>query len=151
MLDKLGLYFFGLFFPLLAAVAGRLMWMAWKRGTASMHWPTVPGQIQQSVVQYHSGDGGRYSPWIQYGFTVAGQRYQCDMITYRSLPTDRAAAESYVERYPPGSPVHVFYDPESPDVAVLEPGADRRSYLIGAAVLFILFAVGVGFGIAALL
>lgn len=122
--------------------------LAWKRGNASVHWPTARGEILSSAVVY---DGDHHQPHIEYCYRVEGQRYTCDTITYRGYTPDQNTAESFVRRYPAKSEVNVRYDPHSPDVAVLEPGVDRKTFVIAIVVLLGLFSVGIGLRIAALL
>lgn len=148
LLDRLGLGFLGCFFPVLSATAAWWLRIGWKRGNASMYWPTTQGDIVQSVVQRDSE--ARFFPQVQYTYSVAGERFQSDTITYRGHSLDLATAESYTARYPVGSRVTVYYDPDCPAISLLEPGVRRGAYVGGAVVLFVLFAVGIGCAVAAL-
>lgn len=147
ILDKFGLHFFGWVFPWFCAGGAGWLWVAWKRGNASVTWPSTPGTILESVVE---NEDGSYIPKITFCYWVEEQRYEGDTFTYRGYYANRATAEAYAARFPAGARVLVFYNPESPEVSVLEPGVDRAVYLRAIVVLLILFAIGIGFKIAAL-
>jgi hypothetical protein len=55
---------------------------------------------------------------------------------------DAEWAGEIASRYPEGSKLNVFYDPEDPDLATIEPGITSEAYWIpGAGLAFFLFGV----------
>ncbi len=140
LLDRISLQFFGWFFPFLSVLAGGYLWLHWKRGNASVWWPSVQGEILLSEVE---SDDEKYSPRIEYRYAVDGVQYKGDTLTYRGYGVDRKTAEFCVSRFPAKSTVPVYYDPGKPSVSVLEQGVDPADYLIALAVLLVVFVAGV--------
>ena len=91
-------------------------------------WPSTEGFITQSNVV--RGDDS-YSPAVVYSYTVNGVRCQGKDIA--SGPVLASSTEAYARnclaRYPVGTPVAVYYDPEIPATAVLEPGILKKSFV----------------------
>ena len=120
------------------------------RGAGSSDWPTTQGVIVSSEIQSISRTrestrrqrkkfGVRrvkrytvYRPLVTYRYTVNGQTY-----TQRNLDVNgsseyrkQSSAEAILEKYPVGQEVTVYYDPDNPRDALLEPGEDRGSVLL---------------------
>ncbi|MCA8955978.1 MAG: DUF3592 domain-containing protein [Planctomycetes bacterium] len=120
------------------------------RAAASARWPTVEGEILESVVvpvQHDRRRSGRqprhsYRARVRFGYEVAGATHEADTVRFLDTwSSDRAAAEGVANRYPKGARVEVHYDPQSPNRAVLDTGTGSRSLglpLFGAGV----FALG---------
>ena len=92
---------------------------------ASMGWPAVQGRVLEAYVGRHTDDEGTpvYYPVVRYAYTVAGQEYTSDQIAFGpevASSMDALQAEKTVARYPVGSLVTVYYNPEAPQEAVLE-------------------------------
>ncbi len=117
-------------FGLIFAAAGLfLLWQGVKEHRAcreSRNWPCVEGRITESAVQvtrrHHSTS---YSPQIAYTYSVAGQAYFSAAVTIGATRTfsSYAKAQTQTAKYPLGQTVSVYYDPQQPAEATLEPGA----------------------------
>lgn len=98
----------------------------------SLDWPTTQGVVQEAKVERASGGRGgiRYSPFIEYVYSVGKKQYTADKVYFgdEEPSKDKEGVEEIVRRYPKGSRVTVSYNPDLPDEAVLEPGARWRSY-----------------------
>jgi hypothetical protein len=110
---------------------------------SSRDWPVTSGTITQSYVRTkHDSLLGRSlekGAMITYRYTVAGRTYNGGPASFGRMSGSNA---EIVRRYPLGSVVEVHYDPEHPDLAVLEPGAGRGPNLL------ILLGIGlVGYGL----
>lgn len=100
----------------------------------SPSWPTVQGQVIHSEVALHrDSDGDRmYSPDIAYNYTVNSQQYDSSQVGMLDGSTSiRGTVQDTVKRYPSGTTVTVYYDPEDPANAVLEPGLKGGVLLLG--------------------
>ena len=137
-----------LFLVFLAVGAG-LSWWGWtilQNARASADWPSVEGQITRSLVAYSTdAEGGdSYSPEVTFVYVAVDDRsHEGRTIKFgeNSYGSERKAQE-IINRYPLGQTVTVFYDPENPDKAVLEPGVSNGSYIVlGIGVLFVLLAL----------
>ena len=142
--DALIRLFIGLAFLLVAA--GTLWWGATtvRNASASRDWTAVPGTITVSQVAISTDeDGTTYSADVQYKYVVNDRWRAADTVHFGEYGSgSRSHAEKIVARYPPGSPVTVYYNPDDPDTAVLEPGVSWSSYS-GLFMSLIFFAVPV--------
>ena len=120
-------------------------------GIQSRSWTATDGTITLSKME--SGTARRrrsfrrrtyYSPQIQYRYRAGdrellGERISADnvrflgMKTIDSSRTDAAEVEQIVSRYPVGSTARVYYDPDDPTRALLEPGTTSGAMLRAAA------------------
>lgn len=112
-------------------------------------WPRTSGEIVHAEVEEHvtvrrDKDGERtstdisYASNIAYTYRVAGREHQGQRVRW-DWELERTDAEATVARYPVGSGVTVYYDPDDPANAVLEPGGAAYGYqvLIGLGVFFL--------------
>ncbi len=111
-------------------------------GEESLEWPHVEGKVISSRVNVSKGTGTKqdsYTPMVTYTFTVNGSAYEGDQVAFGALYDGRTAGQT-VSRYQKGKTVKVFYDPEDPNVSVLEPGAEQASNLYHAfGLIFLIF------------
>jgi hypothetical protein len=93
----------------------------------------VPGAVISSVMETdtNGGDIATFTPVVTYNYVVNGQTLQCNRV--RFSPT---RGKKILEKYPKGSRVDVFFDPQHPSIAVLEKGGSTRVMLfVGVAVI----------------
>lgn len=119
-----------------------------QRAEASKAWPMVLGQVISSMVTSSSdSDGGTtYSPDIRYAYDVGGQAYQSSRLAFGGTvstgnPRD---AQKHTARYPAGSVVQVYYNPNKPQDATLERRAGSANFLFAFGGLFLVIGCGVG-------
>ena len=104
---------------------------------ASESWPDVPGVVVSSdVVSKRGKDNTMYSADIVYHYAVNGRDYTCSTVSFGGNYSSSSSqhAHKVTNKYPAGTPVQVYYQPEEPSTAALEPGATAMSY----------FALGIG-------
>lgn len=93
----------------------------------SESWPISTGVITYSDVNQTVDDGKTmYSAKINYHFNVDNKTYLGDKITLTSGGTKTSSlreVKKQLQKYPLGTEVTVYYDPELPNNAVLLPGA----------------------------
>jgi hypothetical protein len=126
-----------------AAVAiiatGMSLWH-WRRyaiGEASRRWPRVEGKIldfrfevdqePDGDAQIVFGDGalGSYSAHLVYEYIVDGRRYRSRHFTYRpTRSADPHKVGALLRGVRKGQAIHVRYDPNRPQRAVVLPGTD---------------------------
>lgn len=132
-------FFIGLVFFLVAA--GTLWWgiTTVRNASVSRNWPAVSGTITASQVTISTDKNGTtYSADVQYKYVVNDRWYTAGTVNFGEYgSSNRGRADKIVARYPPGSPVTVYYNPDDPNTAVLEPGVTWGSYFsIFMALLF---------------
>lgn len=112
------------------------------KGRKTLCWPAVEGIVEQSMP---AADADALLPHILFSYTVAGQTYRRELEFPRDISPTPELAVSYAERFPEGAKVRVYYDPEQPERATIEPGPARGDWMILA-----LGLAAAAFGIAAL-
>ena len=98
---------------------------------ASEEWPTVEGVITYSELRSSRNSDGNelYSADVDYVYTVDGKKYSGGNIeTLDGSTSSRSSVKKTLRKYAVGTKVPVYYDPEFPNTAVLEPGT---SFLFG--------------------
>jgi len=87
------------------------------------NWPSTMGMVLMSTLEArHDSEGGyTYYPVVQYEYRVMGQPYQGNRIM-PGPSVGGSGANKVVARYPAGTQVTVYYDPNNPSDAVLERG-----------------------------
>jgi hypothetical protein len=129
------------FFGLLAAIGVAILvatQMQVRVEEQSFDWRSTTGTVRASEVIERPTPTRRlvtFEPRVTYGYRVGETEYESDRIGFGDhFVTSRADAEAIVARYPAGATVEVFYDPERPRAAVLEPaelGGIRLSAAVG--------------------
>jgi Protein of unknown function (DUF3592) len=118
-----------------------------RRAERAASWPSVPGIVTSSRTARRWGLGNGiwiaglwYVPEVTYRYDIGGKSYTGRKVTLADTgyPKLRAARE-IIDRYKPGAGVEVFYDPERPKRACLEPQRSERRTL-GIAALLIAIA-----------
>lgn len=91
---------------------------------ASYSWPETAGTVVESRQRRTSGTKMTlYSAHIVYDYTVDGTAYSSRRVSFGDTNHSSARhARQTVERYHFGKTVTVFYHPQNPAMAVLEPG-----------------------------
>jgi hypothetical protein len=137
-------------FILLAASAAFLTAAAYLgrqllRGDAARHWPIAQGEVIHSLVdEEQSGRTTVYRPDIAYRYRVHDVEYTCSRLYFGGpyQTSWRRLAERWVNRFPPGAPVQIRFNPLDPLDAVLVPGV--RGSLVAATVIVAALAVIAG-------
>lgn len=103
----------------------------------SLSWPSVTGKISSSFVQardfpmpHDDSDDDyettSYSASVDYSYVVEGKEHHSSQVRYFVGPD----AHETVRKYPSGAQVPVFYNPEDPSSAVLEPGTNTKTQVM---------------------
>jgi hypothetical protein len=108
------------------------------RGRDTRQWTRTPGRILESrVEQVESADEQRRATFrfvIRYEYDARGARRTSDQVWIGSSAVaasdDAARAQSWVERFPAGAEVPVWFDPAEPGLAVLVPGTPRTQVVV---------------------
>ncbi len=129
----------------------------WKQ---SQDWSSIRGKIiQSSLKSVLVPRGGRkglnadgsvrlitaYTPDILYEYRANAESFQSRQIFLgQQFPSSLSLASDFVDKYPVGKGVTVFYNPEKPEVAVLERGWHKEllGYLVRG---FLLMLFGFAF------
>lgn len=99
---------------------------------ASVDWPATPGLITHSEMNrewkkdeqnLNEGDY-MYSAEVRYNYSVGGKQYEGTRIeATQSSTSSESSVEETLQEYAMGNTVSVYYNPESPNKAMLITGA----------------------------
>jgi hypothetical protein len=116
-------------------------------GLQTQTWPSAEGVILQSSAEHGSSarTSSEYYLNVQYRYSVGDQSYTGDNVTPGvSATLSEAEANDLISgRYAAGRPVPVYYDPQNPANAVLQPGIAGDAWLM--IVVSVICAAGGGF------
>jgi hypothetical protein len=98
----------------------------------SQYWATTSGEVFYSKIAKGSGRRPAWWPKICFQYAALGHSYSSCRATFAGI-SQQSAAQRMVDRYPRGMQVRVFYRPEDPSDAVLEPGTwdDQGNLILG--------------------
>jgi hypothetical protein len=132
----------GIFFLIGLAIA-LSGFMTYRKSNQAANWIPTQGKIKRSEVTHTTGGKTQYYAHIEYEYTAQGMNYSSNNVTLAQLmgitDTGQSAAQEKVKKFPIGSTVTVFYDPNDPRRAVLQKGGDSGLLILGG--IFIAFAV----------
>jgi hypothetical protein len=103
----------------------------------SVYWPNTIGKIVSSEVRTNdSGDGPLYEADVIYQYSIDDFEYSSKRVSYGLWIFSNTRTEKIVNKYQAGKEVLVYYNPDSPKEAVLEPGTQSIIYVIIIVALF---------------
>ena len=127
----------------------------WQKVRESQAWPSAGGTVLKSRVSrsttFMKGRNvTRYTPLVDYEYSVNGKQYKGKQIMFGWAPAylSEGRALAYMDRYPAGSPVTLFYNPSQPRESVLERhfSGQLGDFLIGLLASAIFWGMVVLFG-----
>jgi hypothetical protein len=107
-------------------------------------WPTADGTIRTSTMGRHRGNKGgtTYSADVSYDYSAGGARYTGTKVAFGMMSASSDYAQSFLNRYPVGAKVPVYYSPSDPATAVLETGIHGGTWMFfGASAIVALFGI----------
>ena len=113
-----------------------------RRGARSLSWPSVSGRVVESKLVFFKDSDGNSSPEAQlrYTYDVAGAVLSGSTV---AIAGGGQPAKT-IEKYPVGTAVQVFYDPNKPSSAVLVPGGKGLNSLLVVGIALIVLTTGFG-------
>ncbi|WP_455218809.1 DUF3592 domain-containing protein [Kaarinaea lacus] len=96
----------------------------------TLQWPFVAGIIEESKVSSKSTEGYDLLPYIKYSYSVEQQTFRQLMKFSGDVTPTQEFAKSYIDKYPVGTSVQVYYNPADPERSTLEPGPGKGDWLI---------------------
>ncbi len=79
---------------------------------------------------YHTGLRGGWSFSVYYEYIVNGNKFTSNRVHFGyQTSSDKSYAQGYLMKYPVGKEVLVYYDPDHPDNAILEPNVKWFGFL----------------------
>lgn len=138
----------------LLLVGGLTAWIGWQQvatAYASNNWPVTTGVVVSSGVTTgvtsSNTTAGRstssttvYGAAVVYKYRVNNRTFSSDQVAIGQGSSSRFSyARQISERYPRGARVMVYYSPDDPAQAVLEPGLSLKAFFtLGVGLAFLL-------------
>jgi hypothetical protein len=105
---------------------------------SSKKWPHVTGKIINNDLKSRGTKNIdeaytiKYSVELEYSYQINGKNYSSRKIRLfeKDHPISKAFNLGFLDKYPKGANVKVFYNPKKPSVAVLETGGITRLIVI---------------------
>ena len=113
-------------------------------GRASSKWPTVSAIVISSRVESkYAGNGLTFhSPEIEYRYTVNNHVYTNNKFTYMgTFGLTNKYASAYAKKHYEGSQLNIYYNPKSPNEAVIIPGVHWVQYASMAFLTIMFFSI----------
>ena len=107
----------------LLAFDGYVGWSVYRQIRAQ-NYPTTKGVITHSEVTGHGGRHSNYSPSLQYKYAVAGKTYSGNRYRFGDVYAVEGKAHQIIAEHPVGKQVQVYYNPDDPADALLQPGVE---------------------------
>ena len=104
-----------------------------QKAKASVDWPSVQGEVKSSrITESRDNDGTTYGHEVIYTYTVENEKLENDIVWFGGdvKTSSRGMARDTVKKYPAGKEVSVHFNPEDPQISVLEPGAFKSTYFL---------------------
>lgn len=93
-------------------------WLILARSRKTKQWPTTEGRIEVSETSSTVND---LLPHIVFSYRVNGKQYRCNFKFPEGTHPLPEFNQTYLKKYPVGNNIPVFFNPEQPDIATLEP------------------------------
>ncbi|MBR95859.1 MAG: hypothetical protein CMA81_03455 [Euryarchaeota archaeon] len=104
--------------------------------------PTDGVVINSGVDESTSSEGGpTYCLWVDYQYTFENRTYNGYIVSYSQEDSCNSWSEDADEKYPPGSDVTVYVNPENPTEAVLENGFSGLDFTICCVFPFVIIGI----------
>lgn len=110
-------------------------WLILQKSRKTKQWPTTIGKIETSNPSSAEND---LLPEIVFSYRVNNKDYRCQFQFPEGTHPLPEFTRSYNEKYPVGKTVDVFYNPEQPETATLEPGAQGDWMILALGIAMII-------------
>ena len=90
-------------------------------------WPCVEGEIEESTIRKEHND---LLPHITYRYEVNNESFLLPLTFPADVTPTLEFAQHYVDKFPKGNQVKVYYNPDNPQHSTLEPGLAQGDWLV---------------------
>lgn len=110
-------------------------WLILARSNRMKSWPTTKGVIEQSS---HESEANDLLPHIVFSYRVEGVNYLRAFKFPEGTHPLPEFNKTYLDRYPVGKKVDVYYDPAKPEKATLEPQTQGDWMILALGIMMII-------------
>ncbi len=87
-------------------------------------------------------DIARYYPYIVYSFKIDNKKFISEKNALKRIRSGHFEyAQEYVKKYPVGNKVIVYFDPDNPNISILDP--DTKEYSVGPITGILILPLGI--------
>lgn len=104
-------------------------WRIISKSRESLAWPHTDGTITRSDAASEADD---LLPLIEYSYAVDGRSFQTSHQFPPSVSPSQELSKQYLQRYPVGVSIQVYYQPDNPQHATIEPGMASGDWFVFA-------------------
>ena len=108
------------------------IFFAQRKANAARNWPTAIGTVLESALETRRRSDNRgwvNYPRVTYAYTVGGQSFTSSRIS-PGMEVGGTSAPGVIAKYPVGSQVKAYYNPQNPSEAVLETNTPTSVMLL---------------------
>jgi len=113
-------------------------WLILQKSRKIEQWPRTPGTIETSNPTSAVND---LLPEIVFSYQLDGKQYQKQFEFPEGTHPLPEFAKAYNDKYPVGKKVDIFYDPDQPETATLEPGAQGDWMILAMGIAMVIGGV----------
>lgn len=115
----------GLFFFFLGVYLFIHAVKSFRRYTSSISWPSVMGKVLSGEVVRYDATSSRYDFVVSYYYVVNDTKFKGNRAVLWTV-AHKDDAEYLHKKFVEGEDVPVYYQPNDPEISVLEPGSPRH-------------------------
>ena len=110
-------------------------WKVLARSRKMKSWPITKGIIEHASPSSESND---LLPHIEFSYQVAEKTYQRTFEFPEGTHPLPEFNQAYLDKYPVGKEVNVYFNPEQPETATLEPEAQGDWMILALGIMMII-------------
>ncbi len=111
-------------------------------GISSQFWNETNAVVVEKTLHEVTGrKKGLYSPRIDYQYTVDGDNYTNDVLSFAYFVFGKKWASDQIIGYEPGQEIKIYYNPSNPARSCIQPGTDKWTVAYTSLGVLILFFV----------
>ena len=123
--------FIGIFFIVLGLAFAGISAFYTQLGHSAKSWPSVTARkLREGIENSRTKSGETYSAgyFMIYEYTVNGEKFTGSNISFS--PKSPSERRDDGEKYKDAVEVTAYYNPQMPQMSVLEPGINKRNFLM---------------------
>ncbi len=113
------------------------------KAVASKNWPVVKGTVISSNVIRPSGKSTKYVAEITYSYIIGNKEYTSKKLKATAARGTSEWAKAKVEEYPANAFVSVHYNPQKPELGIIEPGLQSDNLWMTLAPLIAMLLISI--------
>jgi hypothetical protein len=110
-------------------------WIIMTKAKKMQSWPTTKGIIKESRPEAEYND---LLPHIAFSYQVANNQYNTTFMFPEGTHPSQQFSQAYLDKYPVGTEVTVYFNPDHPETATLEPETKGDWMILALGVMMVI-------------